>query len=146
MNSLNSHHLYNAVLRGITYMADPSTVVRNLEHGDIARVTDPDIGEVSVMVFQPQETAEVAPGIQQFVFTHKSGQIIGMNRTLDANEDGSWEVCRLVIGEDGFQHALLLRSNGDLHLHTRREPGEPDDWEHRGVVQDIEPVESVEQN
>jgi hypothetical protein len=127
-------------------MPDPSDVVRNLEHGDLARVTDPDIGEVSVMVFRPQETAEIAPGIQQFVFTHKSGQIIGMNRTLDANEDGNWEACRLVVDEDGFQHALLLRPNGDLHLHTRREPGEPDDWEHRGVVQNIEPLESVDQN
>lgn len=127
-------------------MPDSSTVVRNLEYGDTAHVTDPDIGEVSVMVFQPQETTEIAPGIQQFVFTHKSGQIIGMNRTLDASEDGGWEACRLVVDEDGFQHALLLRSNGDLHLHTRREPGEPDDWEHRGVVRNIEPLESVEQD
>lgn len=127
-------------------MAEPATVVRNLTYGDIARVTDPDIGEVSVVVFRPQETTEVAPGIQQFVFTHESGRIIGMNRTLDAGEDGDWETCRLVVDEDGFQHALLLRPNGDLHLHTRREPGEPDDWEHRGIVRDIDPLESVEQN
>ncbi|SDG13604.1 hypothetical protein SAMN05216218_1169 [Halorientalis regularis] len=127
-------------------MAEPATVVRDLTYGDTARVTDPDVGEVSVMVFRPQETAEVAPGIQQFVFTHESGRIIGMNRTLDADEDGDWEACRLVVDDDGFQHALLLRPNGDLHLHTRREPGEPDDWEHRGVVQDIKPLESVEQN
>jgi hypothetical protein len=127
-------------------MVDPATVVRDLTYGDTARVADPDVGEVSVMVFRPQETAEVAPGIQQFVFTHESGRIIGMNRTLAADEDGDWEACRLVVDDDGFQHALLLRPNGDLHLHTRREPGEPDDWEHRGVVQNIEPLESVEQN
>ena len=127
-------------------MTEPDTVIRDLTYGDAARVTEPDIGEVSVMVFQPQETAEVAPGIQQFVFTHESGRIIGMNRTLGADEDGDWEACRLVVDEDGFQHALLLRPNGDLHLYTRREPGEPEDWEHRGVVQSIEPLESVEQN
>lgn len=127
-------------------MPDPDTVVRELSYGDTARVSDPDIGEVSVLVYRPQETAEVAPGIQQFVFTHESGQIIGMNRTLDANEDDNWEACRLVIDEDGFHHALLLRPNGDLHLHTRREPGRPEDWEHRGVVQTLEPLESVEGN
>lgn len=127
-------------------MAEPANVVRDLTYGDTALVTDPDIGEVSVMAFRPQETAEIAPGIQQFVFTHDSGRIIGMNRTLDADGDGDWEACRLVVDEDGFQHALLLRPNGDLHLYTRREPGEPEDWEHRGVVQSIEPLESVEQN
>lgn len=127
-------------------MSDPATVVRELSYGDTVRVTDPDIGEVSVLVYRPQETAEVAPGIQQFVFTHESGQIIGMNRTLDATEDNAWEACRLVVDEDGFQHALLLRPNGDLHLHTRQEPGQPEDWEHRGVVRTLEPLESVAEN
>jgi|APHM01.1.fsa_nt_gi hypothetical protein len=127
-------------------MPDSEAVVRGLNHGDRAHVSDPDIGEVSVMVFEPQETAEITPGVQQFVFTHRSGQIIGMNRTLDANEDHSWEVCRLVVDEDGFQHTLLLRPDGELHLHTRQEPGEPDDWEHRGVVQDIDPLEPANQD
>lgn len=110
------------------------------------RVTDPDIGEVSVLVYRPQETAEVAPGIQQFIFTHESGQMIGMNRTLDAAEDDNWEACRLVVDEDGFQHALLLRPNGDLHLHTRREPGRPEDWEHRGLVQGIEVLDPIDRS
>lgn len=127
-------------------MLDPATVVRELSYGDTVRVTDPDIGEVTVFVYRPQETAEVAPGIQQFVFTHESGQIIGMNRTLDADEDDDWEACRLVVDEDGFQHALLLRPNGDLHLHTRREPGRPEDWEHRGLVSDIEVLDSIDQS
>lgn len=127
-------------------MPDPATVVRELSYGDTLHVTDPDIGEVSVMVCRPQETAEIAPGIQQFVFTHESGQIIGMNRRLDAAEDDNWEVCRLIVDEDGFQHALLLRPNGDLHLHTRREPGRPEDWDHRGVVRNLEPLESIEGN
>lgn len=127
-------------------MPDPGTVVRDLTRGDTVRVTNPDIGEVSVVVRRPQETAEIAPGIQQFVFTHQSGRIIGMNRTLAANEDDDWEVCRLVVDEDGFQHVLLLRPNGELHLYTRREPGEPDDWEHRGIVHGIEPLESIDQN
>jgi hypothetical protein len=107
-------------------------------------VSDPDIGEVSVMIFEPQETAEITPGVQQFVFTHRSGRIVGMNRTLGPNEDHDWEACRLVADEDGFQHTLLLRPDGELHLHTRREPGEPDDWEHRGVVQDIDPLEPTD--
>jgi len=126
-------------------MPDPGTVVRDLSRGDNARITDPDIGEVSVIVFRPQETAEVAPGIQQFVFTHQSGRMIGMNRTLDANEDSDWETCRLVVDEDGFQHALLLRSDNEVHLHTRREPGEPDDWEYRGAIQAIETLEQTDQ-
>jgi len=127
-------------------MPEPDTVIRGLTHGDTARVTDPDIGEVSVMVFRPQETTEVTPGIQQFVFTHQSGRIIGMNRTLDADEDGDWEACRLVVDEDGFQHALLVRPDGEVHLHTRREPGQPDDWEHRGAVSGIERLDTVEGN
>jgi hypothetical protein len=127
-------------------MSDTAAVVRELDYGDAARVTDPEVGEVSVVVYRPQETAEVAPGIQQFVFTHDSGRIIGMNRSLGVNEDDDWDACRLVVDEDGFQHALLLRSNGDVHLHTRREPGQPEDWEHRGVVEGIEPLEPVEGN
>lgn len=127
-------------------MSDTAAVVRELDYGDAARVTDPEVGEVSVVVYRPQETAEVAPGIQQFVFTHDSGRIIGMNRSLGVNEDDDWDACRLVVDEDGFQHALLLRSNGDVHLHTRREPGQPEDWEHRGVVEGIKPLEPVEGN
>jgi hypothetical protein len=40
----------------------------------------------------------------------------------------------------------LLRSNGDVHLHTRREPGQPEDWEHRGVVEQLDPLESVDRD
>lgn len=126
-------------------MSDAATVVRELTHGDAVRVTEPDLGEVSVIVYEPQETMEVAPGIQQFVFTHESGQIIGMNRSLGADADNDWEACRLVIDDDGFQHALLLRPNEDVHLHTRREPGQPEDWEHRGVVEELERLEPVDQ-
>jgi hypothetical protein len=125
-------------------MPTPATVVRNLDHGDSVRVTDPDIGDVSVIVYRPTETADVAPGVQQFVFTHESGRIIGMNRTLGVDEESDWEACPLVVDEDGFQHALLLRADGDVHLHTRREPGQPEDWEHRGVV-DLEPLETAEE-
>lgn len=125
-------------------MSKSATVVRNLDHGDIVRVTDPDIGEVSVIVYRPQETAEIAPGIQQFVFTHESGQIIGMNRSLETDEDDGWDACRLVVDEDGYQHALLVRPSGEVHLHTRREPGQPEDWEHRGVVGGIEPLNTAE--
>jgi hypothetical protein len=127
-------------------MSEPATVVRNLDHGDVVRVTDPDVGEVSVVVYEPQETAEIAPGVQQFVFTHESGRIIGMNRNLGLDDDDGWEACRLVVDDDGFQHALLLRSNGDVHLHTRREPGQPEDWEHRGVVEQLDPLESVDRD
>jgi hypothetical protein len=127
-------------------MAEPATVVRNLDHGDVVRVTDPDIGEVSVIVHSPQETAEIGPGIQQFVFTHESGRIIGMNRSIDLDEDDGWDACRLVIDEDGYQHALLVRASGDVHLHTRREPGQPEDWEHRGLVESLEPLDTVEGN
>jgi hypothetical protein len=126
-------------------MSETATVVRDLNHGDTVRVTEPDIGEVSVLVYRPQETAEVAPGIQQFVFTHESGRIIGMNRSLGVDEDDDWDACRLVADPDGFQHALLLRGNGEVHLHTRREPGQPEDWEHRGVVEGIERLEPVDQ-
>jgi hypothetical protein len=126
-------------------MSETATVVRDLNRGDTVRVTEPDIGEVSVLVYRPQETAEVAPGIQQFVFTHESGRIIGMNRSLGVDEDDDWDACRLVADPDGFQHALLLRGNGEVHLHTRREPGQPEDWEHRGVVKGIERLEPVDQ-
>ena len=127
-------------------MPEPATVVRNLDHGDTVRVSEPDIGEVSVVVYRPRETAEIGPGIQQFAFTHESGRIIGMNRSLDPNEDSDWDACPLVIDEDGYQHALLTRSSGEVHLHTRREPGQPEDWEHRGVIGGIEPLDSVEGN
>ena len=126
-------------------MSETATVVRDLNRGDTVRVTEPDIGEVSVLVYRPQETAEVAPGIQQFVFTHESGRIVGMNRSLGVDEDDDWDACRLVADPDGFQHALLLRGNGEVHLHTRREPGQPEDWEHRGVVEGIERLEPVDQ-
>lgn len=127
-------------------MPEAATVVRNLDHGDAVRVTDPDIGEVSVIVYRPQETTELGPGIQQFVFTHESGRIIGMNRSIDLEESGDWEACPLVIDEDGYQHALLVRPNGEVHIHTRREPGQPEDWEHRGVVGSIERLDTVAGN
>jgi hypothetical protein len=127
-------------------MSESAAIVRGLTPGDEIRVTEPDIGKVAVIIPEPQETAEVAPGIQQFVFTHESGRIIGMNRSLGIDEDSGWETCRLVIDDDGFQHSLLLRSNGDVHLHTRREPGQPEDWEHRGVVEGIELLEAVDQS
>lgn len=127
-------------------MSEIADIVRDLTPGDEVRVADPEIGEVAVMVRAPQETAEVAPGIQQFVFTHESGRIIGMNRSLGPDEDDGWDVCRLVADPDGFQHALLLRSNGDVHLHTRREPGQPEDWEHRGLVEGLERPEPAEQD
>lgn len=122
-------------------MSETATVVRDLDRGDVVRVTDPDIGEVSVLVYGPQETTELAPGIQQFVFTHESGRVIGMNRSLGTDEDGDWDACRLVVDEDGLQHALLVRPSGEIHLHTRREPGQPEDWEHRGVVRSLEPAD-----
>lgn len=125
-------------------MSGTATVISDLNRGDRLRVSDPDIGEVSVIVHAPQETGEVAPGIQQFVFTHESGRIIGMNRSLGVDEDTGWDVCRLVVDEDGFQHAILVRTDGEVHLHTRREPGQPEDWEHRGVVKQVEPAESVD--
>jgi hypothetical protein len=125
-------------------MPEAATVVRNLDHGDTVRLTDPDVGVVSVVIYRPQETAEIGPGIQQFVFTHESGRIIGMNRSLDSNEDSDWEACPLVVDEDGFQHALLVRPSGEVHLHTRREPGQPEDWEHRGVVGGIQRLDTVE--
>lgn len=127
-------------------MTETATVVRNLDHGDRVRMTDPDIGEVSVIVYRPQETAEIAPGIQQFVFTHNSGQIIGMNRSLEMDEDDDWDACPLVVDEDGYQHALLVRPSGEVHLHTRQEPGQPEDWEHRGVVRHLELLKPVEEN
>lgn len=127
-------------------MPEVATVVRNLDHGDAVRVTDPNIGEVSVLVYEPQETAEIAPGIQQFVFTHESGRMIGMNRSLGVDEDDGWDTCRLVADADGFQHALLIRPSGEVHLHTRQEPGQPDDWKHRGVVDDIERLDTVEKS
>jgi hypothetical protein len=127
-------------------MSETATVVRDLTPGDEVRVRGPDVGRVAVIVQGPQEIAEVAPGVQQFVFTHESGRIIGMNRNLGLDEDDGWEACRLVVDDDGFQHALLLRSNGDVHLHTRREPGQPEDWEHRGVVEQLDPLESVDRD
>jgi hypothetical protein len=126
-------------------MSEAATVVRNLDHGDTVRVSDPDVGEVTVVIYRPQETAEIGPGIQQFVFTHESGRIIGMNRSLDIDEESDWDACPLVVDEDGFQHTLLVRPSGEVHLHTRREPGQPEDWEHRGVVCDIERLDTVEE-
>ena len=125
-------------------MSAIADVVRDMAPGDEICVADPEVGKVGVIIRGPQETAELGPGIQQFVFTHESGRIIGMNRNLGVDEDDGWEACRLV-DEDGFQHALLLRTNGDVHLHTRREPGQPEDWEHRGVVEEIEQPEPVDQ-
>jgi hypothetical protein len=126
-------------------MSEVAEVVRGLTPGDEIRVVEPEVGKVGVVIGAPQETAEIAPGIQQFVFTHESGRIIGMNRNLGVDEDGGWEHCRLVVDEDGFQHAVLLRTNGEVHLHTRREPGQPEDWEHRGPVEEIGRAEAVDQ-
>lgn len=127
-------------------MAEIARVVRELSPGDEIIVADPEVGKVGVIIRAPQETAKIAPGIQQFVFTHESGRIIGMNRNLGVDEDDGWEMCRLVVDEDGFQHALLVRQNGDVHLHTRRPPGQPEDWEHRGIVEAIERLESPDQS
>lgn len=127
-------------------MSEIAEIVRALTPGDEVRVVEPEVGTVGVIIRGPQETAEIAPGIQQLVFTHESGRIIGMNRNLGVDEDDGWEICRLVVDEDGFQHALLLRKNGDVHLHTRREPGQPEDWEHRGVVEAVEQPEPVDRS
>lgn len=122
-------------------MSEAASVVEELDYGDTVRVTDPDLGEVSVIVYRPQQTAEIAPGIQQFVFTHESGRAIGMNRSVGVDENGGWNAARLVADEDGYQHVLLVRAGGDVDLHTRREPGQPEDWEHRGRVRELDPVE-----
>lgn len=94
------------------------------------------------MIPEPRETTDMAPGVKQFVFTHASGRMIGLNWEVPDDGDDNWEECTLVVDNDGWQHALLLRRNGDIHLLTRREPGEPDDWEDRGLVNEV--VEETE--
>lgn len=116
------------------------TVVRELERNDVVQLTEPDIGETTVLVPEPRETTTLNSGEEHFVFTHHSGRMIGLN--WDAPDDGEWDECVLVRDTDGYHHALLSRPNGETYLLTRREPGLPDDWEDRGVVTGIEAIET----
>jgi hypothetical protein len=117
-------------------MNNVASVVRGLNRNQKLRVINPDIGEVTVIIPQPRKTANVAPGVKQFVFTHTSGRMIGLNWSVPDDYD-NWKECTLVEDIDGWQHALLLRKNDKTHLLTRQEPGEPDDWEDRGKVKEI---------
>lgn len=123
-------------------MEDVASIVRGLNRNQQLRLTDPDVGEVAVMIPEPRETADVAPGVKQFVFTHVSGRMIGLNWEVPDDGDDTWEECTLVADADGWQHVLLLRENGEVHLLTRHEPGEPDDWENRGIVNDLVEMET----
>lgn len=123
-------------------MGDIASVVRGLNRNQQLRLTDPDVGEITVMIPEPRETADVTPGVKHFVFTHASGRMIGLNWEVPDDSDDTWEECTLVADADRWQHVLILRGNGEVHLLTRREPGEPDDWEDRGMVNEIVEVET----
>lgn len=120
-------------------MGDLPADVRELELNDVVQLTEPDIGQATVLVPEPRETTTLESGEEHFVFTHHSGRMIGLN--WDAG-DGEWTECVLVRDTDGFHHAILCQPDGEVRLLTRREPGQPDDWEDRGDVTRMEVVET----
>ena len=50
---------------------------------------------------------------------------------INVPEEIDVERCLLVEDADLFQHALVRDDDGNSFLFTRRQPGEPDDWERR---------------
>lgn len=119
-------------------MANVATVVRNLTRGDVFQVTEPDLGRMKLLIPGPRKTTEIEPRTQQFVFTHPSGRMIGFNYEAGGRDD--WEECRLVADTDGYHHVLLLHPDGNVIVYTRREPGQPGDWERRGQVSNIKVI------
>lgn len=119
-------------------MAEPAALVRELDRGDEVQI--PDVGPAQVLLPAPREATTLEPGVAHAVFAHPSGRTIGLNWAPSAG-DADWEELRLLADEDGVQHALLLRRDGEVRLLTRRPPGQPDDWEDRGAVTTIERLE-----
>lgn len=122
-------------------MAEAHSAASDLKPETTLHIDDHDVGDVMVLISEPQETAQIEPGVEHFVFTHPSGKMIGLNWEVPEGSP-DWESCTLVGDEDGFHHALLTRESGEVRLLTRRQPGEPDDWEDRGPVSDIEVLET----
>lgn len=121
-------------------MGNTPAGVRDLERNDVVHLSEPDIGEVTVLIPEPRKTTTLTSGEEHFVFAHHSGRLIGLN--WDASDDGEWDECILVRDTDGYHHVLLCRPGGEVRLLTRREPGQPDDWENRGVVTEMEVIKS----
>lgn len=99
----------------------------SVSRGDELHVKTPAIEDVTVLLDEPRERTTLPDGRSHLVFVRASGNMVGVNLDLEADVDR----CVLVEDEDGFQHVLVRSSDSEEVVFTRRQPGQPDDWERR---------------
>ena len=107
-------------------MQQPEPQIWSVQPGDEFSIESPEIGTVSVLRPKSREQTQLGNGRHHVVFVRPNGRMIGMNVPKDIEP----EQCILVEDEEGYQHAVVGH-NGNSALLTRRQPGEPDDWERR---------------
>lgn len=108
-------------------MAEAEVPIWDAEPGDRLSIESPDIGEVTVLLPNPRERTTLQDGRSHLVFVLGNGRMVGIN----VPDEIDVERCILVEDADGFQHALVRDDDGSSFLFTRRQPGQPDDWEER---------------
>lgn len=107
-------------------MSDQEVAIQDLQRGDELYIESPEIGVVTVLLPGPKQRTRTEDGRHHVVFVHPSGRIIGINLPPET----ALENCVLVADETGFQHAIVGTDREPV-LFTRRQPGQPDDWERR---------------
>lgn len=107
-------------------MAESESPIWNVQPGDQLTIRSPDVGPVTVLLPKPKKHTKLKDGTDHVVFVRPNGRMIGMNTDVSVNENQ----CILVEDEDGFQHALVGYTDEPVVM-TRRQPGEPSDWEQR---------------
>lgn len=108
-------------------MAESQTSIWTVKRGNQLRVQTPDIGDVTVLVPKPREETTLPEGRDHAVFVRANGQMVGINFPPELEIERSI----LVEDEDLYQHVFAQTSSGEELVLTRRQPGQPDDWEQR---------------
>lgn len=108
-------------------MAESEASIWSANRGDQLRIDSPDIGDVIVLVSEPREQTTLPDGRAHAVFVRANGQMVGVN--FPANLELERSI--LVEDEDLYQHIVARTSSGDELILTRRQPGQPEDWERR---------------
>lgn len=122
-------------------MAESETSVWTVKRGDQLRIESPGIGEATVLVSEPRERTTLSDGRSHAVFVRADGRMVGVNFPPETEV----ERAILVEDEDRFQHVLVQATTGEEVLMTRRQPGQPDDWEQRDGFEVVVSKELQEQ-
>lgn len=108
-------------------MAESDTSIWTVNRGDKLRIQSPDIGDVTVLVSEPRKETTLPDGRAHAVFVLSDGQMAGINFPPETDIERSI----LVEDEDRYQHIIGRTVDGKELILTRREPGQPEDWEER---------------